>query len=73
MEIKEIIEGSNRGKLRRMRTINQAIEEIKEMDSNSAITYNFINTLIKNNVIRYINIGNKRLIDLNSFLDYLEG
>lgn len=73
MEIKEIIEGSNRGKLRRMRTINQAIEEIKEMDSNSAITYNFINTLIKNNDIRYINIGNKRLIDLDSLLDYLEG
>ena len=58
--------------LRRMRTINQALLEIKALDPNSAITYNYISTLCKENKIHNINIGTKKLLDLNSLLNYLE-
>ena len=54
-----------------MRTINQAVEEFKKEDPTTAITYSFNNTLVKENKIKSINIGNKRLIDLDSLLDYL--
>lgn len=57
--------------LKRMRTINQAVDEIKGLDPNSAITYYFINSLCKQNLVHYINIGSKRLVDLDSLLEYL--
>ena len=58
-------------KLRRMRTINQVVEELKTIDPTTAITYSFINTLIKENKIRYIAVGTKRLVDLDSLIEYL--
>ncbi len=57
--------------LKRMRTINQAVDEIKRLDPNSAITYYFINSLCKQNLVHHINIGSKRLVDLDSLLEYL--
>lgn len=58
-------------KLRRMRTITQAIAEIKEIDPNTAFNYNYINNLCKKNKIHNIIVGQKkRLLDLDELFNY---
>lgn len=69
--MQDILSNTTTKKIRRMRTINQAVEEFKKEDPTTAITYSFINTLVKENKIKSINVGNKRLIDLDSLLEYL--
>jgi len=68
--MQELLSGTSK-KLRRMRTINQVVEEFKKEDPTTAITYSFINTLIKENKIKYIAVGSKRLVDLDSLIEYL--
>lgn len=58
-------------KLRRMRTIRQAIAEIKELDPNTAFNYNYINKLCEEKKIYNIVVGQKkRLLDLDELLNY---
>lgn len=58
-------------KLRRMRTIRQALAEIKEMDPNTGLNYNFVNKLCEENKIHNIIVGQKkRLLDLDELLNY---
>ena len=57
--------------LAKFRTIHEAAIEIKTMDSKTAITENFIRSLVKSNKINYIKQGNKALIDLNVLVDFL--
>lgn len=58
-------------KLRRMRTIRQALAEIKEMDPNTGLNYNYVNKLCEENKIHNIIVGQKkRLLDLDELLNY---
>ena len=58
-------------KLRRMRTIRQALSEIKEMDPNTGLNYNYVNKLCEENKIHNIIVGQKkRLLDLDELLNY---
>ena len=58
-------------KLRRMRTIRQALSEIKEMDPNTGLNYNYVNKLCEENKIHNITVGQKkRLLDLDELLNY---
>ena len=58
-------------KLRRMRTIRQALAEIKEMDPNTGLNYNYVNKLCEENKIHNITVGQKkRLLDLDELLNY---
>ena len=58
-------------KLRRMRTIRQALAEIKEIDPNTGLNYNFVNKLCEENKIHNIIVGQKkRLLDLDELLNY---
>ncbi len=58
-------------KLRRMRTIRQALAEIKEIDPNTGLNYNFVNKLCDENKIHNIIVGQKkRLLDLDELLNY---
>lgn len=62
----------NKTQLRRMRTIRQAIAEIKELDPNTAFNYNYISKLCEENKIHNIVVGQKkRLLDLDELLKYL--
>lgn len=58
-------------KLRRMRTIRQALAEIKEIDPNTGLNYNYVNKLCDENKIHNIIVGQKkRLLDLDELLNY---
>ena len=58
-------------KLRRMRTIRQALTEIKEIDPNTGLNYNYVNKLCEENKIHNIIVGQKkRLLDLDELLNY---
>ena len=57
----------------KMRTINQAIKEIKENDRETALTERALRRLIKENKIIPIYVGNRALIDMDKLYAYLSG
>lgn len=57
----------------KMRTIKQAIKEIKEYDSKTAFTERALRRLIEENKIVPTRIGNRNLIDMDQLYDYLSG
>lgn len=57
--------------LPRMRLLNEAAAEVKEMDPGSAVTTYFIRQLALEGKIKSVMAGRKRLINLDSLLDYL--
>lgn len=60
-------------KVPKMRTIKQAIKEIKEYDSKTALTERGLRRLVEENKIVSTPIGNKNLIDMDQLYDYLSG
>lgn len=56
----------------RMRTISEAISEIRAADPNSAITPYRIRQLILCGILPSVRAGNKYLINLDDLLDYLK-
>ncbi len=56
----------------RMRTIRESLALIKEMDAESAITYNFIKGLCKNKSITSFSLGRKILLNYDELLKYLQ-
>ncbi len=56
----------------RYRTINGCLNEIKELDPQTAITEWFIRNLCKQNKITYFTSGNKTLVNLSDLLIYLD-
>ncbi len=57
--------------LARMRTLDECYNEIKTMDSNTAITKYYIRQLAITNKIPVVMVGRKRLINLDGLLEYL--
>ncbi len=55
-----------------MRTISEAISEIRAADPNSAITPYRIRQLILCGILPSVRAGNKYLINLDDLLDYLK-
>lgn len=55
----------------RMRTIESAYQEIKEADSNTAISKHNIRQLVINGTIPSRKAGNKYIFDLDALLQYL--
>jgi len=56
-----------------MRTINEALKEIREIDAGTSLTANGIRILCTKGQIRFAMIGRKYLIDLDSLIKYLCG
>ena len=54
--------------IHRMRTVQEALEEIHKADAGSAVTANCIRTLCKNGQLRCIHTGKKILVDLDDLL-----
>ena len=57
--------------LPRMRTIEQCVNLVKELDEHTAISEWFIRCLVRDNKIFYVNTGKKILVNFDSFLNYL--
>ena len=57
--------------LHRMRTIPEALEEIRALDEKTAITPYCIRTLCKGKRVRCIYTGRKILVDLDDLLRFL--
>lgn len=55
---------------KRIRSINQAVAFLKEMDPDTAISYSAIVKAIKNNDIPCVLVGNRRLVTLESVMEY---
>ena len=57
----------------RMRSITEALAEIKMADAGSAVTANCIRTLCKNGQVRCIYTGSKTLLDLDDLFAVING
>lgn len=57
----------------RMRTVKEAIEELKAIDPNTAVHEYFLRGLAKQNAIPVVWAGRKMLINFDKLLEYLEG
>lgn len=55
----------------RMRTIQEAAAELKRIDPDTAITPYFIRTMVLDGTIPHVSAGHKRLINLDTLLEYL--
>lgn len=58
--------------IKRMRTIAQAYEDLKEIDPHSSITRNYIRDLVIGGYIPFLQIKSKRLIDLDDLMEYIQ-
>ena len=58
--------------LPRMRTIPQAVEELKKQDKDTAITVHYLRSLVKRGHIPSVNTGRKILINLDTIGEYIE-
>ena len=54
-----------------MRSIKQAVAEIKSTDPNTALTYNALRQLVLTGVIPHVKAGAKYLVNLNTLYQYL--
>lgn len=57
----------------KIRTVAEAVEEIKKIDPGTAITARFIKEGIATGKIPVIRVGNKILVNMASVFMYLEG
>lgn len=64
-------EKQNSQGLARMRTAHQAAEYFKQLDPETSFTEYHINRLIKTGVLPVFKSGNKRLINLDKLIQYL--
>jgi hypothetical protein len=55
----------------RMRTIRDALKTIKELDPDSAVTYNFIKQLCETDKITNVRLNKKYLLNLDELLKFL--
>ena len=55
----------------RMRTIREAVAELKQLDPHTAVTHHMIRRLVLAGDIPHICVGAKRLLNLDALLAYL--
>lgn len=57
----------------RMRTAPEAIAEIKAVDPKTALTERALRRMINSGELPSVNIGNKKLVNLDKLFEYLNG
>lgn len=57
----------------RMRTVKEAIEELKAIDPHTAVREYFLRDLVAQNAIPVVRAGRKILINFDKLLEYLGG
>lgn len=55
----------------RMRTIREALKEVKALDHNSSVTYNFIKKLCEQEKVTVVRLNKKYLLNLDDLLQIL--
>ncbi len=55
----------------RMRTIREALKQIKELDANTSVTYNFIKQACETKAVHSIRLNKKYLVNLDELLKLL--
>ena len=55
----------------RMRTIREALKEVKELDPHSSVTYNFIKKLCEHEKVTIVRLNKKYLLNLDDLLKIL--
>jgi len=60
-------------KVARMRLLNEAYAELKEIDPQTNVSKNFIRQLAISGKIPVVNVGKRRLINMDGLLAYLNG
>ena len=58
--------------MRRIRTINKAVEELKAKDPDTAITSHFLRKLVNENEISCIMAGSRVLVDMDTVESYFD-
>lgn len=59
--------------MKKLRTIEQAHEELKRIDPGTAISRNFIREAVLGGDLPFLKVKSKRLIDMNDLMEYIEG
>jgi len=72
MRIKRLEDYKNTIKISRMRTVKEAATEIKQIDSNTAMTEWRIRELALSGILPRVQAGKKLLINLDTLFEYLE-
>ena len=57
----------------RMRTAPGALEIIKQMDPDTAVTLRYIRRLIATEAVPHVDVGRKKLVNVDQLLKFLEG
>ena len=55
----------------RMRTIREALKQIKELDPNTSVTYNFIKQACETKTVHSIRLNKKYLVNLDELFKLL--
>lgn len=56
----------------RMRTAKQVVDEIRKLDPDTALSFNFVRQMIHDEVVPVLCIGRKKLVNLDDVIEYLE-
>lgn len=65
------ITSANKGKVPNIRSIRNAILEIKRIDPDSDFTESALRALIDAGTIPYVPIGNRKLVNMDTLIAYL--
>lgn len=60
-------------KIPRMRTVSDAVKELKVLDENTAVTEYYVRSLAVTGTIPRVKSGKKYLINLDSLIEHLSG
>lgn len=56
--------------LPRMRTLQQAVNEIKKVDPGTGVTYCALRNAVIKGLIPHVNVGSKRLVNMDDIYKY---
>lgn len=62
----------NRFSTVRMRFARECVKELKTLDPDCPVSVHLVRTLAKQGLVPSVQIGNRRLINFDALLDYLE-
>lgn len=57
----------------RYRTIAKAVEEIKKADPDTCLNYHVLKGLVDDELVSFLQTGNKKLVDIDFLFEYLHG
>lgn len=57
----------------RMRTAAKVLEEIKKLDPETELSLHYVKMMIHNEVVPVLHVGNKKLVNVDDVIAYLQG